>query len=109
MVELIDKHLLFGSRILDPVRLAAYGQEVDVNADQLCCMRVAQARGRDPAPIPALHREALVAERISHELGKSVRQLLDAEALLPRPEREAIARQRGRDDCEGVGRVAAEA
>ena len=109
MVELVEKNLLFGSWIFDPLRLAADGQKIDVNADQLVRVRVAHARGGDAAPIAALHSEALVAERIGHELGETIRHLLDAEPLLPRPEREAIAGQRRRHDRESVRRIAAEA
>ena len=72
-------------------------------------MRVAHARGGDAAPIAALDREALVAERVGHELRETIRQLLDAKPLLPRAERESIARQRRRDDRESVCRIAAEA
>src|ERR1700679_636120 len=53
--DLVDKNLLLGSGILDQFRLAANGQEVDVNADQLVGMRVAHARGGDAAPVPALN------------------------------------------------------
>src|SRR5882757_1424740 len=44
MVDLVDKDLLLRSWILDPVRLAAHGQKIDMNADQLVRMRVAHAR-----------------------------------------------------------------
>src|SRR5580704_10108887 len=102
MPELIEKDLLFRIRIFDPLGLAADGEKIDVNADQLIHMRVAHARGGDAAPIAALHREALVAERVGHEFRETIRHLLYAEALLPRPEREAVAGQGRRDDREGV-------
>ena len=70
MLELVDKDLLLGSGILDQVGLAADGEKIDMNADQLVRMRVAHARGGDAAPVAALDREALVAERVGHELGE---------------------------------------
>ncbi len=79
-----------------------------MNADELVGMRAAHARGGDAAPVAALDREPLVAERVGHQVRDDVRHLLDAEALLPGAEREPIAWQRRRDDGESVGRVAAE-
>src|SRR5262249_54992871 len=108
MIELIKEDALLGSWILDRIWLAAESKQIDVNADQLVRMRVAHSRGSNAAPIATLHRKALVAEGVRHQLGETIRQLLDAEALLPGPERQAIARQRRRYDGEGVGRIAAE-
>ena len=109
MIELIEKDPLLGRRVLHHVRVAAHGEQIDMNADQLVGMRVAHPRGGDGAPVAALHGEALVAERLGHQFGETIRHLLDAEALLPGPERKAIARQRRRDDGEGIRRIAAEA
>ena len=58
---------------------------------------------------PPCAREALVAEHVGHQLGEDIGDLLDAEALLPRRERQPVARQRRRDHGEGIGRIAAEA
>ena len=83
MIELSEKDLLLGRRVLDHVRVAAHGEEIDMDADELVGMRVAHARGGDAAPVAALHGEALVAERVGHQVGETIRDLLDAEALLP--------------------------
>jgi hypothetical protein len=62
-----------------------------------------------PPQIAALNREAIVAKSVAHQVGETIRHLLHPEALLPGPEREAIARQGRRHDGEGVARIAAEA
>src|SRR3984957_12645675 len=90
------------------MRVGEYGQQIDMNADKLIRMRVAHPRGGDGAPIAALNSKALVAERVAHELGERIRHFLHAETLLPGVERKAIARQRRRDDREGVARITAE-
>ena len=109
MVELIEEDALLGGRVLHHVRITAHGEQIDMDADELVGMGAAHPRGGDRAPVAALHREALVAERVAHQVGENVRHLLDAEALLPGLKRQAVARQRRRDDREGVARIGAEA
>ena len=67
-----------------------------------CGKRSAMHRSDERAPVAALHAEAVVAEH-RHQLGVERGDLLDGEALLPRPERERVARQRGRDHGEVLG------
>ena|SRR6516164_106203 len=70
-------------------------------------MGIAEARGGEGAPIAALHRKTSVAERVVHQLGDAVGDLLDPEARLPRPERQAVAGKRRCHDGECVLKVAA--
>src|SRR3954462_9146114 len=59
-------------------------------------------RGDERAPVTALRAEFLVAER-AHQLREKFSDLDDAEALLPRLERERVAGQRWRDHGEMFG------
>src|SRR5690242_6191114 len=95
--------------VRDQAGFAAHpAEEVHVDADEFVGVGVAHARGGYAAPVATLRAEALVAERAGHQVGEAVGDLLDAEAFLPGREGQAVARERGRDDCEGVGRITAE-
>ena len=73
---------------------------------QLSRVLVGDLRGDDRAPVAALRPVTLVAELL-HQLAPEQRRALLSEAARRRNLREAVARQRGRDDRERVGRVAA--
>src|SRR5690606_12451298 len=105
--ELVEKDALFGRGIGDERLVAPDGEQVQMHPDEALGVGVAEPRGDECAPVAALYGEALVSER-AHEPGEAVRDRLDAETLLPRCEREPVARQRRRDDGEGVGGIAAE-
>ncbi len=69
-----------------------------------CCgYAVSHDRGDEAAPVAALHAEALVAEHVRHQLRIDVGDVLNAEPLLPRLERQRVARQRRRDNREMFG------
>src|ERR1700752_3412776 len=70
-------------------------------------MRITEARGCDATPIPALNTEFRIAEGVVHQCRNTVCDLLDPKAPLSRFKRQAVAWQRGCDDSEGIGRVAA--
>jgi hypothetical protein len=82
-------------------------QKVEMDADHPFGMGVAEARSDRGAPIAALRGETSVAERLVHQLGEAVGDLLNAEARLPRFERQAVAGERRRHDGEGVRGIAA--
>ena len=82
--------------------LAAHGEQVDVDAGEALREAQRQHRSDERAPVAALHAEAVVAEH-RHQLGVERDDLLDGEALLPRTERERVARQRRRDHGEVLG------
>ena len=68
-----------------------------------------EARRDGGAPVAALHGEAPDAEHVVHQVRDAVGDLVRAEALLPRLERQPVAGEGGRDHGEAVRRVAAEA
>ena len=80
-----------------------------MDADEALGVRVAHPGGGDAAPVAALRREALVAQRLGHQGDEDIGDLLDAEALLAGPKGEAKAGERRRHDRESVGGIAAEA
>src|SRR4051812_46964500 len=73
-----------------------------MNAGDALRMTMPEHRGDERAPVAALRAEFLVAER-AHQLGKQFGDLNHTEALLPRLERQRIAGQRWRHDCEMLG------
>jgi hypothetical protein len=57
-------------------------QHIDVDADKVLGVRVAEAGGCDGAVVPALGGVALVAEDLSHQVGQAGGDGRDVEALL---------------------------
>ena len=72
-------------------------------------MHRAQPRRNKTAPIPALRAKALIAQHAGHQIRQAIGNGFQAEARLPRLEGQAIARQGGCDDGEGIARIATEA
>src|SRR5690606_13857259 len=100
--ELREVALLFfalGRRL----RVAAHGEEVEVDAGEALGVLPAEDGGDEGAPVAALRAEAPVAEDVGHQLGEEVGDLDDAEALLSRREGKRVAGKRWRDDGEVLG------
>ena len=79
-----------------------------MDADEVLGIGVTKNRGDEPAPVAALRGKAAITQDVGHERGEAMRDLLDAEALLPGREGKPVARERGRDHGEGVSGIAAE-
>ena len=80
-----------------------------MDPQELVRVGVAEPSGSNCAPVTALHAEFGISEPLRHQRRDAIGDLLDAEPLLPRRERQAVARQRRRDNREGIRRIAAEA
>ena len=99
MAQLLQELLLFRRGVLQGVELAPHGEQVEVDAGDALGIPVPEHRADEPAPVAALRAEALVAE-LDHELREALRDLPYPETPLPRLERQAVARQRGRHHVE---------
>src|ERR1700730_3470924 len=86
----VDIGLLVGSGVGQILLIAPDRQQVEVDADQLLGMGIAEARGGDGAPGAPLDGKAGITQRAPHQLGDAIGDLLDAKARLPRFERQAV-------------------
>src|SRR5215472_9933108 len=78
-----------------------------MDAHERAWMSNTQTSGGERPVVAALDPETLVSQGIAHQVVQTIGDLLDAEAGLPRPERQTEAGQRRCDDGEGVARVTA--
>ena len=89
------------------VRVPAHRKQVDVDAKDFVGMRITETRRGKPTPVAALYGEPRIPQP-GHQIGQTISHFLDAETLLPRFERQTVARQRRRDDSECIRRIATE-
>ena len=102
MVELPLKAFLVGRARWCRCRPARYGQQRDVDAGNVRGMRVAEACRNEGPPIMTVSREGSVPEDVDHQRLQIVSDLVQSEARLVFPKREAVTRHRRRDDGECV-------
>ena len=84
--EFVEESLLLWCCIASSLLIASdRRQKVEMDADHPFGMGVAEARSDEDAPIAALRGETSVAQRVVHQFGDAVGDLLDAKARLARP------------------------
>src|ERR1700678_199453 len=70
MLELPEERLLLGRPVFQHLRVAAHGQEIEMDADEALGKLVGEPRGDGGAPVSALRREAAIAQHIGHQAGE---------------------------------------